>query len=136
MTTRPSFEDDHAAAPTAAERTDPMYELAIEHEHRGLTLSLHPDRRDAGDALAAFTSQADCVERIIQLTETFSSYELVQYDDGRPIAIATIEHRNAETTTQQQVAAATLRCARRDQRADRHTWDHISGAITHRTELA
>lgn len=120
-----------------------MYELAIEHDHRGLTLSIHPDRRDARDALAAYNSQADCFERIIQLTETFSSYELVHYDDSRPIAVATIEHRNADATTHQQFAAAkaaladTLSRASSDERADLHTaWDHITGAITHTNGLA
>lgn len=120
-----------------------MYELAIEHDRGGLTLSIHPDRRDAGDALAAHNAKADCCERIIQVTKTFSSYELVHYDDRGPIAIATIEHRRADPIAQQQFAAAkaaleaTLTVATSDERAElQSAWDHITGAITHTTGLA
>jgi hypothetical protein len=120
-----------------------MYELAIEHHRRGLTLSVHPDRRDAGDALAAYYSRADCVERILQMTEAFSSYELVRYDDRRPIAIATIEHRAADLTAEQHFAAAkaarddNLAVASSEERCELHTaWDHITGAINHSAQLA
>lgn len=72
-----------------------MYELAIEHPRDGATVSIHPDRRDAADALAAYSCHVDCVEHIVQMTNTFSSYELVHAYDRQPMAIATIEHCTA-----------------------------------------
>lgn len=54
-----------------------MYELAIDHQRSGLSLSVHPDRGDAADALAAYSSTAECFPRIIQMTDPYSSYELV-----------------------------------------------------------
>jgi hypothetical protein len=43
-----------------------MYELAIEYHHSGLSLSVHPDRGDAADALGAYSSTVDGFPRVLQ----------------------------------------------------------------------
>ena len=115
-----------------------MYELAIEHQRRGLSLSVHPDRRDAAAALGAYYAQADSFGRAIQLTDTFSSYEVVGHCDGRAIAIATIEHRAADPIAEKHFAAAkaaldnTLAAASGDERRELQiAWGRITGAVNH-----
>ena len=61
-----------------------MYELAIEHHHSGLSLSVHPDRGDAADALGAYSSTVDGFPRVLQLTGPHSSYEFIDPPTGTP----------------------------------------------------
>jgi hypothetical protein len=117
-----------------------MYDLVIEHHSQGLSLSVHPDRRDAGAALDSYHRHVDCTRRAIQLTEPFTSYELVDPCDGQTIAIATIERRHADPITDQQFAAAKAALDESlalESAADRHdiriAWDRITGAIHHTT---
>jgi hypothetical protein len=115
-----------------------MYELAIEHHHSGLSLSVHPDRGDAADALGAYSSTVDGFPRVLQLTGPHSSYEFIDPADGHAIAIATIEHRAADPIAEKHFAAAkaalhdTLATAGDDERRQlRIAWDRITGAVNH-----
>ncbi|MEE6140524.1 hypothetical protein SKC41_29955 [Mycobacterium sp. 050128] len=115
-----------------------MYDLTIEHQRGALSLSVHPDRRDATAALDSYHGQLDCTRRAIQLTEPFASYELVDPCDGRTIAVATIERRLADPITERQFSAAkaaleeSLALASNDERpAILTAWDRITGAIDH-----
>ncbi|CQD24677.1 hypothetical protein BN1232_06322 [Mycobacterium lentiflavum] len=117
-----------------------MYDLVIEHHSQGLSLSVHPDRRDAGAALDSYHRHVDCTRRPIQLTEPFTSYELVDLCDGQTIAIATIERRRTDPITDQQFTAAkaavdeSLALASAAERHDiQIAWDQITGAINHTT---
>lgn len=115
-----------------------MYDLIIEHQGGPLSLSVHPDRRDATAALDSYHGQIDCTRRAIQLTEPFASYELLDPCDGRTIAIATIERRLTDPITDRQFSAAkaavdeSLALASSDERTAILTaWDRITGAIDH-----